>query len=63
MLHPVFAPAVESRRKSTLIDVRVLADFFQHVLGDNPHRLGGMAEAMSDQLQVILIQLHGFGGG
>ncbi|RON04711.1 hypothetical protein BK657_11020 [Pseudomonas brassicacearum] len=32
------------------------------MLSDNSHSLGCMGEGMSDQLQIILIQLHGFGG-
>ncbi|ROL68744.1 hypothetical protein BK634_13195 [Pseudomonas chlororaphis] len=59
----MFTPAVEPGGESIQIDIGVLADFFQNMLSDNSHSLGCMGEGMSDQLQVVLIQLHGFGGG
>ncbi|ROM82733.1 hypothetical protein BK654_00870 [Pseudomonas brassicacearum] len=57
------APTVEPGGESTQIDIGVLTNFFQNMLSNNSHRLGCMIEGVSDQLQVILIQLHGFGGG
>ncbi|AMZ70471.1 hypothetical protein TK06_04895 [Pseudomonas fluorescens] len=59
----MFIPTVEPGGESTQIDIGVLADFFQNMLSDNSHRLGCMIEGVSCELQVILIQLHGFGGG
>ncbi|PIB49348.1 hypothetical protein AOA60_28685 [Pseudomonas sp. 2822-17] len=62
LLCPMVAPIVEPGGESTQIDIGVLADFFQNMLSDNSHSLGRMREGMSDQLQIILIQFHGFGG-
>ena len=57
------APTVEPGGELTQIDIGILADFFHYMLSDNPHSLGCMGEGMADQLQIVLIQLHGFGGG
>ncbi|MCY1188050.1 hypothetical protein D9M73_291040 [compost metagenome] len=61
LIYPPITPGVEAGGELAQVDTGIKADFIQKVLSDDTHRLGGMIKAMSNQLQIVLIQFHGFG--
>ncbi|AKK01053.1 hypothetical protein VM99_24420 [Pseudomonas chlororaphis] len=62
LIYPPITPSVEAGGKMAQVDTGIQSDFIQKVLSDDTYSLGGMIEAMSNQLQIILVQFHGFGG-